>query len=98
MLRRDFLKLFGGSIAFTGYAASHRSDDFPLAEFSISQLQRGMVEKRWSAVSITNGEGECFEPNQHPRDLTPGQADSRDVGTVGGLSQDKSPRMRFGLS
>jgi amidase len=55
MLRREFLQLVGGSVAASIQAAGGKppKDDFKLAEFTIPQLQRAMVEGKLTAFSLT---------------------------------------------
>ncbi len=54
MLRREFLQLIGATVAASAHAAPRSvSSDFKLAEFSIPQLQRAMVEGKLTASSLT---------------------------------------------
>src|SRR5688572_15198476 len=56
MLRREFFQsmvgFVGVSVSVTGERRRGTEDRFKLAEFTIPQLQRGMVEGRWSAVEL----------------------------------------------
>jgi amidase len=57
MLRREFLQFIGGSIAISVQAAKGKAspvwdDAFKLSEFTIPQLQRGLVEGKWTAASL----------------------------------------------
>lgn len=57
MLRREFLQsmvgLMGASAAVLGKTGRDKEDHFKLAELTIPQLQRGMGEGKWTAVSLT---------------------------------------------
>jgi amidase len=58
MLRREFLQLMSGSLAASVQAARGKTsrtwqDEFELAEFTIPQLQRAMVEGKLTAAALT---------------------------------------------
>ena len=57
MLRREFLQsmvgFMGASVTVLGEKSRDKEDHFKLAELTIPQLQRGMVEGKWTAVSLT---------------------------------------------